>query len=337
MKNFKVSKKVTKLLLSALFVFPLAGEIAVPPAAEAIASSTLEENAAGQPSAPAEVQQFAGQVIRFLSSQESFSKWKDSIAAYNPLGPGTHGWLVSLVSSGHEPVGYLIIGAKPDGGLALVEYGTGSDPLYNPGRLHIDPGDKLGLLYGGPALTQWSVTKPDGQSVYLEAANGETLPDTDADWLARSSGLPLNILNEAAGTSGSSDSSDSSDSSGSSGEQAGQKVALPLDPVQSGTPFRPDDNLLWMTSESVTLTPAQFNHMDADPGEWVYFTSGPARTYAQSLPISGYQQWYETDGYPVPSIDEPIIYLISRTENRTRYILFNALSETGEFKAWTGR
>ncbi|GGA44153.1 hypothetical protein [Paenibacillus physcomitrellae] len=352
MKGFALSKNITLLLLGALLLTPaVVGNAAAPtgstvstatvPAAYTAFSSLLKEAEAPQETAPAEVQLFARKLIQTLGEQEGFTEWKESTAAIDPLGPGTHGWLVSLISPSRTPVGYLIIGAKPEGGLALIEYGSGPEPLYNPKRLSLGSNDSLVPLYGGPTLTQWKVINQSDQSgqtgqsgkspsMYYEAAGGEALPDSDADWLSREKASPLSDLSGTVVMY-----------SGAQGKPEAADLPKPESSVQHSLFFHPDDNILWMTGKSLKLNPVQFKNAAAladkpvKPDRWVLFSSGASRTYAQSLPISGYQLWNQTAAGQAGS--KPIVYLISQTENLTRYISFSALAEAGEFKAWTGR
>ncbi|ANS73896.1 hypothetical protein AWM70_04340 [Paenibacillus yonginensis] len=334
MKGFALAQKISLFLLGALLLAPaVVGKVAAP-AAAAVLSSSLNEPGSGSKAAPAEVQLFARELIQTLGEQEGFGAWKQSVVAIDPLGPGTHGWLVSLMSSDRTPVGYLIIGAKPEGGLALIEYGNGSDPLYNPKRLSLSGQNNLVPMYGGPTLTQWRVFNKQGKTpaVYYEAAGGEPLPDTDADWLGRRNGFPVP---ESSGTVAL--------------ERVGLKnkqvvhLPFPVPARQSTGLFRPDDNLLWMTGEPLKLSPSQFaapgsTEVSPDvpnqPDKWVFFSSGASRTYAQSLPISGYQLWQT--GTANETKARPIVYCISQSENLARYISLDALTKAGEFRAWTG-
>ncbi len=283
---------------------------------ESLAAASVSESAAqrtSQENAPAEVQSFAKGLIQSLSAQEAFASWRGSVASYDPLGPGTHAWLVSLAAGG-KPVGYLIIAARPGGGLALAEYGAGPDPLYDPGRLTIEPGGKLEPLYGGPTLTQWRIVPPEDQSAaYLEASTGEALPDTDADWSKRSFGS--SFFYHAV-------SSDAPEQ--------------PQPPVVTSAFFEPYDNLLWMTHKPLTAAINRLPNVLQTRKKLVFSSSGPARTYSQALPVTGYQQWTLSPKTAAPGASGAL-YIRSGTKESPRYILFDALAASGSFTDWTGK
>lgn len=263
-------------------------------------------------SVPPGVQSFAAGLISSLAAQPEFAHWSQSAAAFDPLGPGTHSWLVSLAAEGGNPVGYLIITATEDGGLALAEYGVGPNPLFNPARLEGAAYKQLKPLYGGPTLTQWRVLQTDGRTErYVEAGNGETLPDTDADWAGRTFALP----------------------SSASPVTAAQPL-LPSSPVAAGQAFDPDDNLLWMAEKPLSVTQTLLSSSVPGHKKLVFFSSGASRTYAQSLPFNGYQLWTSASK---PAAKPAAVYLRSESEGRTRYILLDTLSSAGQFLAWTGK
>lgn len=295
------------VLLSAPYFSAAAGAGAAPANAAAGITASLPDQ-----SIPAEVQSFAVNLIQALSSQSEFSSWGQSEAAYDPLGPGTHSWLVSLSSGGH-PAGYLIITAKPGGGLALAEYGVGPNPLYNPDRLNGLTFKQMEPLYGGPTLTQWRIRQNNAQAspdTYIEAGNGELLPDTDRDWSARAFHLA--------------DSAHSADSAA---------IWLPETSTRTATAFNPNDNLLWMVQKALPASQTSLTAELQARKKLVFFSSGKSRTYAQSLPINGYQLWKpQTD----PS-SAKAVYIRSETEGNTRYILLDALYPAGQFLAWTGK
>lgn len=72
------------------------------------------------------------QWITTLAAEDEFASWHNVIWETHPLGPGMHSWLVLIYSATSlAERGYLVIGATPEGGLELVEYGLGDYPLFS--------------------------------------------------------------------------------------------------------------------------------------------------------------------------------------------------------------
>ncbi|MBP1989160.1 hypothetical protein [Paenibacillus eucommiae] len=72
---------------------------------------------------------------QLLAKKQGFESWQKASSIIEPLGPGTHGWVVILTKDGQE-VGYMIVHAVEDGSFRLTEYGTGSNPLYSMSTLY---------------------------------------------------------------------------------------------------------------------------------------------------------------------------------------------------------
>jgi hypothetical protein len=128
--------------------------------------------------------------ITALTAEKDFASWKNARWDITPLGPGTHSWLVS-VTGGKEDAGYLIVAQKEDGSYTLVEYGSGTYPLFSLQTL------RQSLLRRGlmDSLTEshectesatrfyirdleafWKVTC-GGNTIFFDAKTGEELPD----------------------------------------------------------------------------------------------------------------------------------------------------------------
>ncbi|GIP37925.1 hypothetical protein J31TS4_12050 [Paenibacillus sp. J31TS4] len=144
-----------------------------------------------------------------LAAQPGFEAWRDADWELLPLGPGLHGWS-AIVKSGGREVGYLIVSANQDasGGFRLLEYGTGTKPLYSLATLYqalvqhelIDPllpydmfqadlAIRREPIYYHALLAVWKVTAGD-HVYYLDAKSGDLLPDlTEA---LRSLNVPFN-------------------------------------------------------------------------------------------------------------------------------------------------
>jgi len=67
--------------------------------------------------------------IQTIAEQHKLIPWQAAEFTIEPLGPGTHGWLVHVLDN-QSPVGYLIITALKDGGYRLAEYGVGERPIF---------------------------------------------------------------------------------------------------------------------------------------------------------------------------------------------------------------
>lgn len=85
----------------------------------------LEEN-----NPQAKLRDTAAKWIRTIADEHQIVPWKDADFTIEPLGPGTHAWLVHVLDQG-QPVGYLIITALKDGGFRLAEYGIGERPIFH--------------------------------------------------------------------------------------------------------------------------------------------------------------------------------------------------------------
>lgn len=157
-------------------------------------SSNQISNGAPQSS---ELRRQAGQWIQTIAKQNGFQEWLSAKVDITPIGPGQHGWLVTLRGDNALPVGYLIIHAKENGGFLLGEYGAGRHPAFDPNTLYTSMVHqglvasyaeatkrplKLERLYVHPLLAVWKWTSPDGQVHYLDAWTAEELPINESQW-----------------------------------------------------------------------------------------------------------------------------------------------------------
>lgn len=133
-----------------------------------------------------------------LADRPGFERFAAAKAKIEPLGPGTHGWLVLLEDEGGT-VGYMVVHAVREGGFALTEYGIGDAPLYAAELLrrglarlglmkHIGEHDgaaasppAVGRRYAHPLGAVWRIETDDGV-FYLDAKTGEELPVDDPLW-----------------------------------------------------------------------------------------------------------------------------------------------------------
>ena len=129
-----------------------------------------------------------------LSARPGFERIAAAQRTIEPLGPGTHGWIVLFEDQG-ETVGYMVVHAVREGGFALTEYGLGDAPLYSADLLRQGLA-RLGLIgddedgegsadverrYAHPLSAAWRVETDDGV-FYLDAKTGEELPADDPFW-----------------------------------------------------------------------------------------------------------------------------------------------------------
>lgn len=279
--------------------------------------------------APKELRSFAEDVIRKLAQSESFAAWEGANPFIEPLGPGTHSWLVTVQSAQTKeevegaPLGYLIISVTTDGQYKLVEYGAGPDSLYSKATLSVglkDSGIAIGInstgvtaipLYGGPALAEWMIKMPGtGSAVqFLNASNGEQLPETVKSWQLQTHSYKA--PQTAAGS--------------------GQPELIPSRIVRTAEGFKPYDNLLWMTAKELPNKRETLIKQLTLSKQLVFVASGPKRTYSLPLPVYGYQTWTEDDS---PNADKKLtgsIYLLTGSAASPRLIALDALMDAGKF------
>lgn len=68
--------------------------------------------------------------MRAIADQHKLSSWQGAGYVIEPLGPGTHGWLVHITRD-NSPIGYMVVQALEEGGFRLAEYGVGERPLFS--------------------------------------------------------------------------------------------------------------------------------------------------------------------------------------------------------------
>lgn len=130
--------------------------------------------------------------IGALSQEKPFAEWKHATHSTEALGPGTHGWLVTMRLANGRPVGYMVVYAAADGTYQLGEYGAGPQPLFDAAALSRSlvanglisgstPAFKAEKLYLHPFAAVWRV-QVDGQTYWLDAKTDEMLPLDDERW-----------------------------------------------------------------------------------------------------------------------------------------------------------
>ncbi|MCK8489905.1 hypothetical protein M0651_22290 [Paenibacillus sp. MBLB2552] len=342
----KSQKKLTiacKILLCASILYnasgaglPLAGGFGGLSTAEA-AGGPAALAALGAPAdtpAPEALRRFAAEAIGQLAQAKPFTAWAGAATAIEPLGPGTHSWLVTVAAAagsgqGGEtgvppgasaPRGYLIISATESGDYKLVEYGMGTYSVFDPALLEAALRQSgLGAaaagrvtavpLYAGPALAAWKIRLPDGgEPRYVNAADGEWLPETTGSWDKQAGGYAPPRLASSS--------------------------RAPLSPapiVYTSSRFDPYDNLLWMTAKPLALKSDAFIGKLKASRQLVYAASGAERTYSFPLPVYGYQTWTNGDPSATPIAGSEAVYVVTGTDTAIRLIALDALMASGKF------
>lgn len=288
--------------------------------------------------APEALRRFAAEAVGKLAQAEPFTAWAGAATAIEPLGPGTHSWLVTVAAGGSgsgglggaagtppggpAPRGYLIISATESGDYKLVEYGMGTYSVFDPSLLEaaLRQGG-LGAaaagrvtavpLYAGPALAAWMVRPPDGgEPRFVNAADGEWLPETTGSWDKQAGGYAPPRL------------------------AAGSRAPLsPAPIVYTSSRFDPYDNLLWMTAKPLALKPDAFIGKLKTSRQLVYAASGAERTYSFPLPVYGYQAWKNgsPSAEPTEGAEAEAVYAVTGTDTFIRLIALDALMDSGQF------
>ncbi len=151
----------------------------------------------------ARFERFVNGWIASLSSQPGFEQWKKASWTSSPLGPGMHGWIVTVTARG-EDAGYLVVAADEAGQFRLAEYGCGEYPLFSDHSVEI--GSMAALLpsaermYVQPFFAFWHIGGKE--EAYLDAKTGEGYPVT-ATMIARAEKeLPAPTMEGMAGAPG---------------------------------------------------------------------------------------------------------------------------------------
>lgn len=277
--------------------------------------------------APAAVEQYAQQQANALGTSDP--EWLAAKFDYYPLGPGTHGWFVHA-SIQDKPVGYMIISITSQGELILSEYGKGEQALYNIELLGQAlerqdlslstlqaSGGKLTRHYAFPLLAYWKVERIHEPALYIDASNGDLLPDAvleriETTFERQTQEQSFNLT------------------------EPEKKQVIPAvttwitSPLHLQPAFDPSQQLTWLTSEPLQISQVQqqiqriptTGHTDSlifSAGERNLFYGGP-------LPISGYQIWHMEETAKV------LLYIGLGGFNSTqRFVPINTLLNDGHF------
>ncbi|MFC0211170.1 hypothetical protein ACFFK0_01695 [Paenibacillus chartarius] len=256
-----------------------------------------------------------------LARESGFSAWKNASWTSYPLGPGTHGYIVLFVEGGKE-VGYMIVGASPEGTFKLIEYGTGPRPLFSlttlyqalvqqeliPSSMNLAEflNDRLSRkerLYAGPMHALWKLTL-NGEVVYLDAKTGEKLPADET--LFPKSNTGNKPAADKAGTPGLTGQPD----------QAAQVQAKALLPE-----FDPYDRITWVTGKPLSL--ASFDSVKktlSGKSRLLYVAELYDGKVTVPLAVIGYHVWSKP-GDSYMAVDQ----------DGVRYIRYDSLGGVGRF------
>lgn len=323
MTHLTKTHRFAKIILCAGIIWLGAFQVSSQPTVISNASAATAVN----PDAPAPepLRRFAADTIQQLAANAPFTGWSAAKPIIEPLGPGTHSWLVTLssgTSTSTAPLGYLIISATPDGDYKLVEYGLGENSLYAKPTLESGLAG-LGLakktkslptvtpVYAGPVLAEWMVRAAGktGPVHFLDALTGERLPESLQSWNKQAASyVPPSA---AAGSD--------------------QKSLAVAATTRHADLFDPYDNILWMAGEPMQTGADRFEELLADYKRLVFVTNGPERTYSIPLPIIGYQKWSADP----QSSAEDAIYVLTGSDTAQRWIALDALKQSGKFVAYT--
>lgn len=258
--------------------------------------------------APAELHYFAEQTRDQLAKLSTFSTWANADIVVEPLGPGTHSWLASILQKRDNHitlVGYMVISVNTANHYVLVEYGAGEDSIYHPDRLS----EALSLLgfstrevtakpyYGGPTWTEWCLS--NGQ--FIQAVTGEVVPQSQASWDV--------IQHQYSAPTGSISTAKIEDYS-------------PLPIVLTGHDFDPYEQISWMVAKPLQLQTSNFIQTLVTNKQLIFVGAEAEgnRNYRIPFSITGYQKW-----------DVDVIYVQAGSKTSPRFVALDSLLSTGYF------
>lgn len=319
-QNNKNRNRFLLVLICLTLVFT--GSSGLLPGFQPAANAASEKSRSAHP-APAQLRKFAEEASARLAGTEPFTAWAGAALVIEPLGPGTHSWLVTLTKGPKGAVkrlGYMIISATPEGEYKLIEYGQGMNSIYGSGILE-EGLSGLGLsqagssapvitpVYGGPVLAAWMISSATGKSEkvrFVDALTGELLPESRESWTKQSAGYvpPASAVGSA------------------------KRGWTPGETIRRADPFDPYDNLLWITGkDQVQLSAGNLEQAFSRQSRFVFAATGSNRTYSVPLPVYGYQIW----NLSPPSSGSASVYVLSGTDDSPRWIALDALLASGGF------
>lgn len=235
---------------------------------------------------PGSLVDFAEETVDHLSVHAPFTAWDEAKMEFTPLGPGTHGWLITISSEG-IPQGYMIISAADDGSYILSEYGIGSTLPFSQAPLN----ERLaaeGLLKTGGVLPQgsvvrklydvspvWQVQLPGKKPVYFSALNSEALPDEPQSSRIKALPTPLSAATKGIVTSTSSN--------------AWLAETPNLSAAASEDPY---DNLLWLTSAHLNAgSSADLRNLLQEHSALIFKSKKSNAAFGSPFSLTGWHRW----------------------------------------------
>lgn len=226
-----------------------------------------------------------------LAEQKEFSRFKHAAYGIEPLGPGTHAWLVT-VREGQTDVGYLVVTYGPEGKLALSEYGAGSHPLFslNTLRESLTQRELLASIpnyattavkyYLGPLESFWSLTIAE-EPYYFDAKTGEALPNL-GDLVASLPSSPPGSEIQLPGLPS------------PATKESASRISLALEVPA----FDPMDNAGWLTAPPLPLNRfATFTAQLQQPQPLTYVAHLYNKLALFPLAVTGAQEWADGSSY----------------------------------------
>lgn len=227
-----------------------------------------------------------------LAARPGFERFAAAKAKIEPLGPGTHGWLVRFEDKG-DTVGYMVVHALKGGGFALTEYGIGEAPLYSAERLREglerlglagEEGNQQGERPGGidverryvhPLGAAWRVETVDG-IFYLDAKTGEELPADDRLWNGEEPEAAACIEERLSG---------------------GARPSGSLAHLAESPPFDPYGRLPWITRQPLEWAGADIAALLAGGAELRLVAERFGGAFLYVLPVVAWHEWEDGTGY----------------------------------------
>ncbi|WP_028596254.1 hypothetical protein [Paenibacillus assamensis] len=242
--------------------------------------------------------------IKQLAQHDPFTSWTQAATDIQPLGAGTHGWLVRVLNHDNMPIGYLIFHATEQGSYQLTEYGEGPDLPYDHLALKqalIQHGIQyqsvtaIEPIYYTPLIAAWKI-KSSSSTKWIDAITGELLPQA---WMQQLD----NKLNEQTNLTTVSTSNKlkkrvpirtvstlRTDSTSKNSLQAQASI--------QGQAFDPYDNILWMASSNQLRGKSAVNWIQSwnpttSSQNWIYVIRKEQSKKAWNIPyaVIGKQQW----------------------------------------------
>ena len=243
---------------------------------------------AGKPAERRLLERQIGKWAHGLAARPGFERFAAARAKIEPLGPGTHGWLV-LLEDNDGTVGYMVVHALKGGGFALTEYGLGEAPLYSADRLR-EGLVRLGLAedegelpaesaverrYAHPLGAVWRVETGDGV-FYLDAKTGEELPADDRLWREEESDGEACLVSRLPG---------------------GARPSGRLAKHAESPPFDPYGRLPWITRQPLEWAKADIAARLEGGSELRLVAERFGGAFLYVLPIVAWHEWEDGTAY----------------------------------------